>query len=122
MFKKILCVLSLMLALPVVAGEFDNAVKNNDKIFLYLYSPSCGYCAKFSPIYGKLSKNYGTKCKFVKFDTTTKEGLELSRRFNTMFVPYGIAINNKTHTGVQISPDCLIDYACVNSVMSKFVN
>ena len=56
MIKKILFTLIFSFTLPLFAGEYEDALKNNDKIFLYFYSDECGYCQKFSPLFEKLSK------------------------------------------------------------------
>lgn len=121
MFKKILCVFILYLTIPVFAGELDNALNNNDKVFAYVYKPYCSYCVKFDTIYNKLSKKYGDKCKFIKMDLNSSDGYKLVRKYNVRYVPFVIAIDNTTGRASQIQADCLIDNVCVDAVVNDFV-
>ena len=118
--KRILCILSLLASLPVCAGEFDNAIKNYDKVFLYLYTPACGYCNKFNPVYQRVSKDYGAKCKFIKVDANTKEGTNLMNQFGARYVPYVVTIDNKAHVAGQVPPECLLNYECTDKVLGAF--
>lgn len=110
-----------MFLLPAFAGVLDSALSSNDRVFVYIYKPYCNYCVKFDPIFKKLSTNYGGKCKFVKIDMNTQEGYKIVNQYNVMYVPYVLAINTKKGRIAQITPDCLIDYACVNTAVNSFV-
>ena len=57
--------------LPSYAGELEDALKANSKVFLYVYTKECGYCVKFNPIYDSVSKKYAKDCKFVKINAAT---------------------------------------------------
>lgn len=122
MFKKILLIATFLLLLPAFAGEYEDALKSGDKIFLYLYTPECGYCTKFNPNYNKLSSIYGNKCKFLKINAATTYGNSIMRNFNAYYVPYVSIIDNKKHTFSRIDPSCLLNYACVQDAVNKFVN
>jgi len=103
MFKKVICFLFLFFILPVFAGEYENALKNNDNVFLYLTMPSCTYCKKFDEIYDKLVNEYGEKCKFLKIDTTTAYGRNLASRFGIKFVPYVVLVESKKDKGTKVT-------------------
>lgn len=122
MFKKILCILSCLIVLPAFAGVFENAIANNEKVFLYMYTPTCGYCVKFNPIYNKLASKYSNKCKFLKLDLNTAYGMQLAQKFNVTSIPYVVTIDNNKKSTSRINPKCLMDYACTDSVVNKFVN
>lgn len=122
MRKKLIVLWALFLLLPVFAGTFDIAIKNNSKVFLYLYTDSCGYCVKFNPKYEMLVKEFGNKCKFLKINANTKEGAELMQKFNNSYVPYVVIVDNKRHSIDSISPRCLINYACVKNIMTEFTS
>ena len=78
MLKRLVLILSF-LSLPVFAGTFEDAMKTNNYVFLYLYTSDCGYCKRFLPIYEKLAKTE-TGVKFVKVDEIgNKMYLEMQR-------------------------------------------
>lgn len=107
--------------LPAFAGELDNALKSNTKVLAYVYKPYCNYCMKFDPIFKKLSKIYGDKCKFVKMDMNSEDGYKMIRQYNVQYVPYVLAIDTQNGRASQISPECLIDYSCAEAVVRNFV-
>ncbi|MBQ7765101.1 thioredoxin family protein [bacterium] len=122
MQKKFILLWALLLLLPVYAGVFDIALKNNDKVFLYLYTDSCGYCVKFNPKYEMLVKEFSNKCKFLKINANTKEGAELMYKFNSPYVPFVVVIDNNKNSIDKISSRCLLDYSCVKNIMSEFTS
>lgn len=122
MFRRVLCILALISVLPVFAGVFENAMANNKKIFLYLYKPDCGYCVKFDSIYTKISIKYGNNCKFLKINTDTEYGGKLVQNYNVSYVPYVLLIDNNKHSMNRVTPKCLLNYACVNDALDKFIN
>ena len=119
MFKKIFSIFVILLISSVFAGEYEDVISNNDKVFLYLYSPDCSYCVKFKPFFEKLSTLYGEKCKFLGIDTKTKYGEQLAKRFGARFIPYVIIVETKKDRGVVINPSCLVEYSCVNKVVDE---
>lgn len=118
MFKKCLLFLLLISSLPVYAGKLEDALKSKGKVFLYLYTPDCGYCTKFSPRYDKLSKMYGERCAFLKVDASTPYGYELMKKYKGRYVPYVLLINsNKAEV---VTPSCLSDNACIENEIRNF--
>lgn len=122
MFKKFLLILFLLMALPVWAGEFEEASRQYNKIFLYLYTRDCGYCQRFNPVYDKLVQRYGGSCKFLKINAATEYGNFLMRRVRGSYVPYVVMVNNQKQTMQRITPTCLLNYACTKDAVDKFVN
>lgn len=106
--------------LPVYAGELENALAKNKNVFLYLYTPSCGYCTKFSPRYDKLSKMYDGSYTFLKVDASTPYGYELMRKYGGRYVPYVLLLNQKANKAAQISPSCLMERDCVEGKLKDF--
>lgn len=121
MLKKILCILSLLIAIPAFAGVYEYAMANYQKVFLYLYTPSCGYCVKFNPIYNKVSIKYGSDCKFLKIDATSDYGRGLAQMFNVSSVPYVVLIDNNRKSVNRVNPACLLNYTCIDSAINRFV-
>lgn len=121
MFKRSLLTLAmLIITLPVFAGELENAFTQNDNVFLYLYSSTCGYCTKFNPIYEKLKKNYNTTYAFVKLNVNTYYGHKIYRAYNGRFVPYVLLLNQKKNRAIYINPNCLLEYSCITQEVNKF--
>ena len=120
MFKKCLLILLVLGMLQVLAGELENALAKDKNVFLYLYTPDCGYCTRFTPSYNKLSKMYDGQYSFVKVDASTPYGLQLMRKYGGRYVPYVLLLNPKKHNGVQLAPSCLADRDCVERSMKDF--
>ena len=120
MFKKCLLILLIISVLPVFAGELENALSKDKKVFLYLYTPDCGYCTKFTPRYDKLSKMYDGQYSFVKVDASTPYGYQLMRKYGGRYVPFVLLLNPKKHNGVQLAPSCLANRECVEKSMKEF--
>ncbi len=111
-----------MVVLPVFAVSLDHSIANSQKVFLYLYTSNCGYCAKFNPIFTKLSLKYENKCKFIKVNLDTEEGSKLIQKYNVSYVPYVLLIDNNKKLMNRVTPKCLLNYACANDALDKFIN
>lgn len=122
MFRKCILILLLLIVLPSFAGVFEDASKENEKILLYMYAKDCKYCVEFQPIYEKMLQKHGKDCKFLKIDANTAYGNELMQRLNAFYVPYVVLINNRNQTLQNITPTCILNYACVKDAVEKFVN
>ena len=120
MFKRCLLILLVLGMLPAFAGELENALSKDKNVFLYLYTPSCGYCTKFTPRYDKLSKMYDGQYSFVKVDASTPYGYQLMSKYGGRYVPYVLLLNPKKHNGFQLAPSCLLDRECVEKSMKEF--
>ena len=121
MLKKIIVtLLSFAFIAPVFAGELENAIKDNDYVFLYLYTKSCGLCNKFNPFYEQATKNHNNKYKFVKIDADTNYGLRIMRHYRGYYVPYVVLLDTKANKGAQIGTNCLLSSACLNHAVNSF--
>ena len=122
MIKRFLVLFIMCISLPVFAGTFEDALKSNNNVFLYLYTPECKYCVKFDPVYQKLVKNHNGDCSFVKVNARTPYGTGLLRRFRSPYVPFVVVANSKKNTFVNISVDCLLDYVCTEQSLKQIIN
>ncbi len=122
MIKKILCTLLMLISIPVFAGEFEEASISNARIFLYMYTPECGYCKQFEQTYEKLKQKYGRDCKFLKINAATKYGTDLMLQFRASYVPHIILLNNQKRTMQRVTPNCSLNFACIKDAVDKFVN
>ncbi len=118
MLKKIFIIFAVFCTLPVFAGEIENTIAKGNNVFLYLYTPDCGYCKQFAPRYNKLSKMYDGQYNFYKVDASTAYGYSLMQKYRGQYVPYVLLLNK--NKGVHISPDCLSDTACIEKNMKHF--
>ena len=122
MFKRFLLILLfLIFSCSVFAGELENALKNGNNVFLYLYTPDCGYCTKFTPRYNKLSKMYDKSYKFIKIDASTPYGYSILKKFGARFVPFVVLMNPKKNVNKLITPSCLMDGVCTEQALQKFL-
>ncbi len=119
MIKKLLTFIILCFMGQVFAGEFENAVKSNKFVFLYLYSPDCGYCQKFQPVYNKLAKE-NKDFSFVKVNTYNIDGYKLMRKFKGRYVPYIILYNSEQQNAAQVSPACYMNEVCMTRALKEF--
>ena len=87
-----------------------------------MYTDDCSYCVKFEPAYEKLFQKYNKDCKFLKIDANTAYGNSLMRSLNAFYVPYVALINNKKQTMQNVTPTCLLNYACTKDAVEKFID
>jgi len=61
--------------LDVDTATFNKEVEENESdVVVYLYTPTCGYCREFAPVYDELAAGLRlTSIKFVKMDLTKGE-------------------------------------------------
>lgn len=109
------------MTIPAFAGSFEDALNSSDNVFLYIYTPSCGYCKRFEPNYNKLVSAFGNKCKFVKLNGAEQYGGTIAYQYKASYVPYVVLIKTKTKTGTVIPADCLLKYSCVSQKVSDFI-
>ena len=121
MHRFILCLLALFVMSSASAGVYEEALKQNERVFIYIYTQNCGYCVKFKPIYEKLAVKYAPKCKFVKIDADTEYGKNLARAFGVRFVPYVVLANSKMGQTALMPPNCLLHFECADDIMRGFV-
>ena len=121
MFRRLLFFIALFLVLPSSAGEFEAAIKNNQKVFLYITSPECGRCVRFNPIYKNISSKYSKQMKFIKVDLESPYGRNLMRTYKGWYLPFVMVVNPEKGLNVKISPDCLLENACVESYIKDYI-
>ena len=125
MSKKIVFVilffLVVLLSLPLLAGPYENALKTNDKVVVYLYAQNCKYCVRFEPVYKKVSEMYDKRCKFLRVDAESKEGLKLMKLFGARYVPFVVLADSKNSEVYQIEPNCLVSFKCTNYFIDRFL-
>ena len=122
MFKRLVSILLLLLTLPAVAGELEDALKTNSKIFLYMYTDNCTYCEKFKPIGNKLVQKYKKNCAVVKVDAATSYGNKLMQEFGAFYVPNVMLIDYNKQTMKRVAPACMLTYECIKDALEEFVN
>ncbi len=120
MHKIFLLFIIASFIIPAYAGELENALNNKEDVFLYLYTSLCGTCKRFNPVYENLMNDYGKKYRFIKINAETSYGYNLAKRYNAMYVPFVLLINNKKVW--QLDSSCLIDSMCTLEALNKFKN
>ena len=120
MLKKVLLFLFVSMMLPVMAGDVEDALDKGHNVFLYLYSPRCKYCTKFTATYKKLIKQHDGEFAFFKIDSESKYGRSLMYEFSARYVPYVVLLNSNKGIATEITPVCLLDTACLENSMKAF--
>lgn len=118
MFKR-LVILLYLLCIPAYAGIYDEALKGNKNVLLYLYTSDCRACRSFVNVYDELAKT-NKDFKFVKVDAETKEGLSLMRKFRGYYVPYIVLTNPQSKKSAVIKPYCSMDSLCLERALKNF--
>ena len=122
MLKNIIAFVFCLFMLPACGGEFEDALKQNDNVFLYLYSSDCSACNKFMNEYNKLSKIYGKSYGFVKVDANQTYGKLLLMTFWGQYVPFVALVSEKHRTALRIEPDCMMNNVCIEKALKDFQN
>ena len=122
MLKNVFFVLLLFIIQSAFPNEVISESNNFHKQFIYLYTANCGYCVKFNPIYNKIEKSYKSRCKFLKVDANSQFGQKLMQEFNAYYVPYVVMLDNDKKTLQRLTPQCLLNYACIKDSVDKFLN
>lgn len=83
--------------------KFDQEVINSDvDVVLYMYSPSCGHCREFAPMYDELAAALRpTSIKFMKIDVTKGNPPE---PYGVNSLPTILLSKKKTESGVKPQP------------------
>ena len=119
--KKFITIMLLILAFPAYAGIYENALKDNKIIFLYIYTPDCSACKKFTPIYNDLSKQHN-EMNFIKVNADTLYGVNLLRKFKGSYIPYVVLTDSKTKKTSVVAPYCTYDRMCLERAIKNFKN
>ena len=120
MLRFFVLVMTLLITTSVQAGELEDAVKNNNYTFLYIYAPWCGACSSFTPMYNNLQKKYGNKYAFVKLNTDTKYGNMISYKYNVRYVPYVALFKRNSFEAKKVPYDCIVRKVCAEKVLEDF--
>ena len=119
MLKSLLIIFSLFAANIVYAGSYEDALKNNDKVFLYFYTPGCMTCKTFDTTFDSLKsqkKGYG----YVKVNVETPYGTHLFLKFKGRYVPFIILSDSKTKKSVTVNHTCIMNDVCLMRAMKSF--
>ena len=120
MLKKIILTLILFSLLPVFAGEYEDALNSGDNIFLYLYTPSCGSCKRFNPIYNKLVAENRDLCRFIKLNANTEYGYKIFKNYKCRYVPNVILIKGDSKQASRMQNHCVHDFRCADDTIKNF--
>ncbi len=117
--KKLITIIMVLMVLPVYAGVYEDALKSNKSVLLYIYTSDCSACKKFTPVYNQLAKSH-PDVKFVKADADTLYGLNLLKKFKGRYIPYVVMTDSKTKKSSVISPYCTVDKLCLERALKAF--
>lgn len=121
MIKRLIILILFFFAVPVFAGQYEDALRTGEPVFLYMYTDYCKYCKEFQPIFEKLFKKHGKNYKFVKINAESPYGMLLMRDLTAGYVPYAIMADSKRQLFYSISPDCLLVFECADKQLVNFL-
>ena len=104
----------------VFANSFNDAIKKGDNVLLYLYTNECHYCKLVSPTFDKIARTNPNKYKYMKINANTREGHEIMNEFGVNYVPFVMIIKSKENKYSNIGVNCLLSFACTNSVVRRY--
>lgn len=107
--------------IPAFAGQYEDALRSGEPVFLYMYVKNCKYCKEFNPIYEKTFNNHKNSFRFVKVDADSPYGTLLMQDLRASYVPLVILADSKRQYMMSILPDCLIDNACLEKELKNFL-
>jgi len=84
---------------PELSGNFKDAMRNNEKVLFYFFSPSCGACRTMTPIikeYEQKNKNY--------FSIDLSKDFETARKFGIMATPSTVIVEKGTIKEFLLGP------------------
>jgi thioredoxin 1 len=84
---------------PELSGNFQQAVKNHEKVLFYFYSPNCGACRPMTPVieeFKKKEKNY--------FSIDVSKDFETARKFGIMATPSTVVVEKGTIKEFLVGP------------------
>jgi len=84
---------------PEISGNFKDAMRNNEKVLFYFFSPSCGACRTMTPIikeYEQKNKNY--------FSIDLSKDFETARKFGVMATPSTVVVEKGTIKEFLLGP------------------
>ena len=118
--KKFFILLTLLAVyLPVKADDFENAIKSNENVVLYLYTKDCISCQNFTPKFNQVLKKH-PEVKGVMVDANTKYGRKLIFKYKGRYIPYLVLANSKKYT--TISTYCFTDSICLERALKEIKN
>ena len=108
------------LSLSANAGEVENALNKGQNVFLYLYTPDCGYCKLYSPLYEQTIRSHKGEFTFLKINGDSNYGHQLVYKYRARYYPHVVMINAKKNKVLQILPPCLMDNVCTDAEIKRF--
>lgn len=103
----------------VIAGVYEDALRKNEKVFLYLYTPECNSCREFDSVFYKLKKQ-NKDYEYVKVNANTSYGRNLAIKYRTQYVPFILLTNSKSNKSVTVRHTCFMDEVCLIRAMKSF--
>ena len=119
--KKLAFIILTLICIPVLAGQYEDALRTGNPVCLYLYTKTCKYCKQTNPVFEKMVQNHRKICNFVRVDADSPYGNLLIRDLRVNYVPFVVLADAKRQFFVPIAPSCALDYSCFEKELKDFV-
>ena len=114
--KNLVTLLMLFCITPVYAGVYEDAMKGDKDVLLYLYTPYCKACNVMQPYFDDVIKSH-KELNGVKVNADTFYGMSLMRKFKGRYVPYIVFSSPRTGKSVSINYSCVMDDVCMERAL-----
>jgi len=118
---KLIFILSLLLCMPVFAGQYEDALRTGQPVCLYIHVKDCKYCKQTNQVFERIVQHYKKSYRFVSIDAQSPYGLLLMEDLRVGFVPFVMLADARRQYVTPIFPSCSIDYACTEKEMKNFL-
>lgn len=119
--KRLAFIILILICIPVLAGQYEDALRTGNPVCLYVYTKTCRYCKQTNPVFEKMFQNHKKVCNFVRVDAESPYGSLLVRDLRINYVPFIALADSKRQYFVPISPTCALDYTCFEKELKEFV-
>ena len=103
--------------------SMEKALKSNKPVIVWFYTDWCGFCQRFAPTFGKITKNKGIKkniaVAYVNAELPENQGL--MQEYNVQGFPTIYLLNPKTGNKVQVANEKLFAPDAVESLTKEFL-
>lgn len=119
MLKKV--ILGLFLLLTVVSNayamSYQEAMKQDKPIVLYITMFGCGACRQFEPFFDAAKDKFASKFNFVKEDVNTSE---IAAKLRVNSTPSVYILEPKTRNATGIKYACISQQSCFENTLQSY--
>lgn len=102
--------------------SYEEAQKIDKPIVAMFYVDWCGYCRKFMPVFGEITKQYKDKYTFAAINCDDSKYLDLMKDFHVLGFPSVYIVDNKIKHKFVLSPAVLSDISLLKEELDNYLD